>query len=149
MLGNAATSNLVFDNNEILARNNGAAATLVLQNDGGSVRIGNVAAPADYKFAINGKMICEELKVKLASSGWPDYVFANDYKLKSLSDLRRFIDQNKHLPGIPAAAEVEKNGIEVGDMQRKLMEKVEELTLYILQLEDKINRLDASIKNNK
>jgi hypothetical protein len=149
MLGNSTSSNIVFDNNEIMARNNGAASTLILQNDGGSVRIGNVTAPADYKFAINGKMICEELKVKLASSGWPDYVFANDYQLKSLADLRRFIDQNKHLPGIPAAAEVEKNGIEVGDMQRKLMEKVEELTLYILQLEDKINRLQVSIKDNK
>jgi hypothetical protein len=147
MLGPVTGSNLIFDNNEIMARNNGAAASLVLQNDGGSVRIGNAPVPNGYKFAINGKMICEELKVKLASSGWPDYVFDKKYKLPSLQQLAAFIAQNNHLPNIPSAAEVEKNGIEVGDMQKRMMEKIEELTLYILQLENKNQALNIRVAN--
>lgn len=141
MIGNSDGSNLVFDNNEIMARSNGAGGSLVLQNDGGTVRIGNVAVPAGYKFAINGKMICEELKVKLASSGWPDYVFSEKYKLPSLFEVEKYIQQHKHLPNIPSAAEVEKNGIEVGDMQKRMMEKIEELTLYIIDLKKEIELL--------
>ncbi len=142
MLGNSATSNLVFDNNEIMARGGaGTVGNLVLQNDGGTVRIGSVAVPAGYKFAINGKMICEELKIKLASAGWPDYVFANDYKLQPLTEVEKFIQKNKHLPNIPSAKEVEKNGIAVGDMQKRMMEKIEELTLYIIQLQKQIDEL--------
>jgi hypothetical protein len=141
MLGPVTGSNLIFDNNEIIARTNGQTGSLILQNDGGSVRIGNVAVPGGYKFAINGKMVCEEVKVKLASSGWPDYVFADNYKLKPLQEIEKFIIQNKHLPNIPSAAEVEKNGIEVGDMQKRMMEKIEELTLYVIELEKKVNDL--------
>lgn len=136
MIGSQSGTNMVMDNNEIIVRGaGGVTSTLILQNDGGSVRIGNDAVPAGYKFAVNGKVICEELKVKLASTGWPDYVFDKQYRLPSLQELEIFINQNKHLPNIPSATEVEKNGIEVGDMQKRMMEKIEELTLYILQLE--------------
>ena len=148
MIGNPASSNIVFDNNEIMARNNGAVASLVLQNDGGSVRIGNTAVPAGYKFAINGKMVCEELKVKLASSGWPDYVFDNKYNLPSFTELKQFIQQNKHLPNIPSAIEMEANGLEVGDMQKRMMEKIEELTLYILQLEERLKKVETTKASN-
>ncbi len=145
MLGTVAGTSVVIDNNEIIARGaNGAVGNLVLQNDGGTVRIGNVAVPTGYKFGINGKMICEELKVKLASSGWPDYVFANNYKLRSLAQLEKYIQQNKHLPNIPSATEVEKNGIELGDMQKKMMEKIEELTLYIIDLQKQVDKLKAA-----
>jgi hypothetical protein len=147
MLGTVAGSSIVIDNNELIARGaNGAAGNLVLQNDGGTVRIGNVAVPTGYKFAINGKMICEELKVKLSSSGWPDYVFADSYKLRSIAQVEKYIQQNKHLPNIPSAAEVEKNGLEVGDMQKRMMEKIEELTLYIIDLQKQIDGLKS--KNN-
>ena len=113
-----------------------------------SVAIGAVDTDGDgYKLAVNGRVVCEELKVKL-SQDWPDYVFANDYKLLPLTDLKNFIKENKHLPNIPSAAVVEKEGIQVGDMQKRLMEKVEELTLYILQLEEKLNRMEARMKNN-
>ncbi|MBC7936361.1 MAG: hypothetical protein H7Y86_13505 [Rhizobacter sp.] len=141
MLGPASGTNLIIDNNEIIARSGTSAGSLVLQNDGGSVRIGSAAVPTGYKFAINGKMICEEVKVKLASSGWPDYVFGDTYKLRSLAEVEQFIIQNKHLPNIPSAAEVEKEGIEVGDMQKRMMEKIEELTLYIIELEKKVEAL--------
>ncbi len=113
--------------------------------NGNQVTIGQITPATGYKLSVDGKAICSELKVQLQGS-WPDYVFSNNYELKSLSDLRIFIENNKHLPGIPAAAELEKDGMEVGEMQRKTMEKVEELTLYILQLEDKINKLQSIIE---
>ena len=112
----------------------------------GQVAIGGVVPAASaYKLTVTGKIICEELKVKLVSSGWPDYVFDKKYKLKSLSDVEKFIIKNNHLPNIPSAVEVEKNGIEVGDMQKKMMEKIEELTLYIISLQKQVDVL----KNNQ
>jgi hypothetical protein len=144
MLGNITGSNLILDNNEIMARGaNGATGNLVLQNDGGTVRIGNVAVPSGYKFAINGKMLCEELRVKLAAN-WPDYVFKNDYKLLPLTELKKFIEQYNHLPNIPKASVIESEGMEVGDMQKKMMEKIEELTLYIIDLQKQIDSLKES-----
>jgi hypothetical protein len=116
----------------------------------GHVAIGNViltGANADaYKLAVSGKVICEEVRIKLASSGWPDYVFADGYKLRPLADVQKFIQQNRHLPGIPAAAEVDKNGLEVGDMQKRMMEKIEELTLYILDLQKQVDDLKSTKK---
>lgn len=107
------------------------------------VAIGSVvsAANSNYKLAVSGKMICEEVRVKLAGN-WPDYVFDNNYKLKPLNEVEQFIAQNKHLPNIPAAAEVEKNGMELGDMQKKMMEKIEELTLYIIEQNKRIAALE-------
>ncbi len=115
---------------------------------GSQVTIGQITPATGYRLSIDGKAICSELKVQLQGN-WPDYVFKNDYNLKSLADLRSYIKENNHLPGIPSADEMEKNGIEVGEMQRKTIEKVEELTLYILQLEEKINALQAIINREK
>jgi hypothetical protein len=108
---------------------------------GGQVVVGNVVAAASaYKLTVTGKVICEELKVKLSSS-WPDYVFSKNYKLPALSEIEKFIEENKHLPNIPSAIEIEKNGIEVGDMQKRMMEKIEQLTLYIIDLKKEIDLL--------
>ena len=96
--------------------------------------------PAGFLLAVDGKIISEEVKVQL-SGNWPDYVFDKKYKLLSFDELRKFIAANKHLPNIQAAAEVEKNGIELGDMQKRMMEKIEELTLYVLKLEEEIKKL--------
>ncbi len=113
-----------------------------IQLDGTQVAIGGVVPAASaYKLTVTGKIICEELKVKLVSSVWPDYVFDKKYKLPTLSDVEKFIAKNNHLPNIPSAAEVEKNGIEVGDMQKKMMEKIEELTLYIIDLQKQVDIL--------
>ena len=90
-------------------------------------------------------MICEEVKVKLQSSGWPDYVFSASHNLPSLKDLDKFIQANKHLPNIPSAAEVEKNGLELGDMQKRMMEKIEELTLYIIQQQKELDVLKHKV----
>lgn len=105
------------------------------------VSIGDVSyVPSGYSLAVNGKVICEELKVQL-SQDWPDYVFADNYELMSLEELQKYVDQNDHLPNIPAASEMKENGISVSDMNVKLMEKVEELTLYILKMNKEIEAL--------
>jgi hypothetical protein len=80
------------------------------------------------------------LKVQLQGA-WPDYVFEKQYGLMPMNELRNFINTNNHLPNIPPAAEMQKEGMEVGEMQRRMMEKIEELTLYVLQLEEKVNAL--------
>ena len=83
-----------------------------------------------------GGILADSMRVAL-SSGWSDYVFADDYKLRSLDELGRYIKINKHLPGIPSANDVKLNGIELGSMNEKLLGKIEELHLYILQQNNK------------
>src|SRR6185436_1534761 len=97
-----------------------------------------------YLLNIKGKAIAEEVLVELNGS-WPDYVFAKDYKLMSFSQLREYVSTNNHLPQIPAAAEM-KDGIALGNMNKLLTEKVEELTLYILQLHDEIEQLKKKVQ---
>jgi len=112
----------------------------------GQIAIGNViAAASGYKLTVSGKIICEEMKVKLVGN-WPDYVFDEGYKRPSLTELGSYIKANKHLPNIPAAAEIDKGGFEVGDMQKRMMEKIEELTLYILDQQKQIDELKAVSK---
>jgi hypothetical protein len=111
----------------------------------GRVGFGTTSPATGYKVSVNGKVICTELKVQNVGA-WPDYVFTSSYKLRSLAELERYIQINSHLPGVPPAAEVEANGITVGDMQKKLMEKVEELTLYIIQQDKKLKTQDARIQ---
>jgi hypothetical protein len=95
---------------------------------------------------IAGRICAKEVLVALSGSPcWPDYVFNKDYKLPSLNELEQFIAQNQHLPNVPSAAEVEANGVELGEMNALLLQKVEELTLYILDLQKQINEL----KNDK
>jgi hypothetical protein len=80
--------------------------------------------------AVNGTISAQRLK--LSQAGWPDYVFARNYHLPALEYLEQYIQQNGHLPGIPSAAEVEKKGVDVGDNQAALLKKIEELTLYAI-----------------
>jgi hypothetical protein len=143
MLGNNGTdqTNVVFDNNEIQARIGTSASTLFLQNNGGAVQIGNAAVPAGFAMSVAGRIICTELRVQ-NTGAWPDYVFQPDYQLLPLASLRQHIETKKHLPNIPPASEIEKGGLAVGDMQRRMMEKIEELTLYILQLESRLKKLE-------
>lgn len=128
-------------------------STLFMGVNGGNLRLDGtqVAIGADlntatgYKLAVSGKVICEELKVSLTGN-WPDYVFESKYKLPSLAELKKFIEVNKHLPNIPSAKEVEENGISVGDMQKRMMEKIEELTLYVIELQQQVNALKKEKK---
>jgi hypothetical protein len=125
-------------------RNNYGAAHEITDNDfnaykrmvidlNGNVGIGT-NAPGSFKLAVEGKIGAREIKVTLTNP-WPDYVFQKDYQLRSLSSLSDYIKKHNHLPGMPAAAEVEKDGgIELGQMNVKLLEKIEELTLYMIEL---------------
>ncbi len=96
------------------------------------LRIGTTTQATGYSLSVNGKVICTEVRVE-ALANWPDYVFADDYDLMSLKELEESIEKNKHLPGLPSAAEIAENGIMLGEMQTKLLEKVEELTLYTIE----------------
>lgn len=97
-----------------------------------------------YKLAVSGKILCEELKVKLVDE-WPDYVFSPEHKLRSLEDLDLFIRQNNRLPDVPSAREVEQNGISVGEMNAILLKKVEELTVYIISMQKELEQLKAKV----
>ena len=109
---------------------------------GQRIGIGSSTVANGFTLSVSGKVITEEVQIQLKTS-WPDYVFSNSYNLKSLQDLENYIAQHQHLPNIPSAGEIEKNGLVVGDMQKRMMEKIEELTLYILELNKRIEVLEA------
>ncbi|WP_422079419.1 hypothetical protein [Ulvibacterium sp.] len=108
----------------------------------GNVGIGTSTIPNGYRLAVDGKVISEEVKVQL-SGDWPDYVFSEDYTLPTLEEVQKHIQEHGHLPNIPSAQEMEENGVELGIMNMKLLEKIEELTLYILNQEKKIKDLQG------
>jgi hypothetical protein len=105
----------------------------------GNVGIG-IGDTHGFRLAVGGKMIAEEVVVQLVAN-WPDYVFESAYKLPELSDVEKYIILNKHLPGIPSAKDVTANGLEVGEFQAQLLLKVEELTLYVIELKKEIEAL--------
>ena len=109
--------------------------TLYITSEG-NVGIGTPNPQA--KLAVNGAARMREVVVTL--DGWPDEVFEADYLLRPLSEVAGFIDAHGHLPDIPPAAEVVANGVAVGDMQARLLRKIEELTLYLIELQGE-NRL--------
>lgn len=78
---------------------------------------------------------------------WPDFVFEKDYSLMPLQELGTYIERNGHLPNVPSAMDVEKEGIAIGEMQGVLLQKIEELTLYLLEQEKRINELEQQLKN--
>jgi hypothetical protein len=152
------------DTSLVIWSNSGSNNYLVLQPSWGNTGIGTYTPNAKfhlngamlvggnsartavgYSLSVDGRIMAEEVTVQNSTS-WPDYVFANDYKLMPLNELEASINKNKHLPNIPAAAEVEKNGITLGEMNRKLMEKVEELTLYIIELNKKNEALAQKVQ---
>lgn len=98
-----------------------------------TLAIGTSIVPTGYKLAVKGKIIAEEIKVR-HSDTWPDYVFTSTYKLKSLYEVEQYIKQHSHLEGIPTAKQADAEGVDVGNMQAKLLEKIEELTVYLIEL---------------
>ncbi|MBC31441.1 MAG: hypothetical protein CMH48_11420 [Muricauda sp.] len=117
-----------------------------IQYDAGNVGIGTTAND-NYMLAVDGKIISEELKVQI-SENWPDYVFQKGYALPTLLDIERHIEEKGHLPNMPSSQEIKaKGGIELGEMNRLLLEKIEELTLYAIQLKKEINDLKRSHTN--
>ncbi len=99
---------------------------------GGFLCIGTTTPATGYALSVNGKIACEEVLV-MDMASWPDYVFKPGYKLLSLGNLEQSIRDQGHLPGLPSAKEVETNGLNLGEMQKQIVEKVEELTLYTIE----------------
>ncbi|MBK9336895.1 MAG: hypothetical protein IPM98_10025 [Lewinellaceae bacterium] len=110
----------------------------------GRVIVGNPAStPGTHAMYVNGSIVATEVKVALQTN-WPDYVFEADYALPNLTEWEQFISKNKHLPGVPSAAEVSQNGgIELGEMNRVLLQKIEELTLLLIAQQKQLDALNA------
>ncbi|WP_413667272.1 hypothetical protein ACEN9X_22555 [Mucilaginibacter sp. Mucisp86] len=99
-----------------------------------------------YAFAVGGNAIAEGMTVKLQGT-WPDYVFKKDYKLPGLNYLKQYIIQNQHFPEMPSAEDVEKDGINVGEMNKLLLKKVEELTLYLIDLKAEVKEKNDLLRS--
>jgi len=110
----------------------------------GNVGIGT-ASPGTFKLAVEGKIGARKVIVTDAIN-WPDYVFSNSYRLMPLEQLKDYIQQNQHLPDVPSAKEINERGVDVSENQAILLRKVEELTLYILQQEEKIQQLTNKLE---
>lgn len=113
-------------------------------NPDGNVGIGTTA-PGSFKLAVEGKIGAREINVT-TTTPWPDYVFDSNYKLSSLEEIKAYIKENKHLPEVPSAEEMEASGINLGEMNQLLLKKIEELTLYLIQDRELIDQL---IKENQ
>lgn len=106
------------------------------------VCIGTIQSASGYKLCVDGKIICEEVKVQNNAS-WPDFVFNSSYKLPDLLSVEKQIQTDGHLSGVPSADEVCDNGISLGEMQGTLLQKIEELTLYMIDQQKQINQLKS------
>jgi len=115
----------------------------------GNVGIGTplTSNPNGYKLAVNGKIGAKDVHVETSSTTWPDYVFARDYRLPSLAEVEKFIQENNHLANVPSASEIEKNGHSLGEMDKVLLKKIEELTLYVIQQQKEIELLKKKVEN--
>ncbi|WP_276090965.1 hypothetical protein [Pedobacter sp. JY14-1] len=129
----------------VFATNNGSwpdAIEWMRLDKNGNLGIGTTV-PTE-KLSVKGKIRAQEVKVELAN--WPDYVFTKAYKLPSLAETETHIKEKGHLPGIPSAAEVKENGVELGEMNKKLLQKIEELTLHLIEQK---KRVDLLVRENE
>jgi hypothetical protein len=155
VIGNVSSTNIGMDNNEILARNNGGTANLMINRDGGDVwmcidggDVGIGTSTPGYKLDVNGDInVSGSYNVKKGGVNYthPDYVFEPDYELMSLDELREYVFENKSLPNVVSAEDVKKNdGFKMDQLLIQMLEKIEEQTLYILQLEERIEELEKA-----
>lgn len=125
--------------NVYVGHKNGALSNLYIS---GKTIIGDITAPGNYSLYVQNGVLTEKVKVAVKSTNqWADYVFDKNYELKSLEEVANFIEENKHLPNVPSAEEVVQDGIDMAKMDAKLLEKIEELTLYVIQLNEEVKQL--------
>ena len=129
-----ALGNLVF------ATSNGSYFNKITMDPNGNLGIG-IETPGE-KLSVNGNIRAREIKVE--TNNWPDYVFKPSYNLLPLRATEQFILTNGHLPDVPKAEDVESNGVSLGEMNKILLKKVEELTLHVIEL-DKANRKQQAL----
>lgn len=143
-------------NSNIAAFSNGGSTLVRIDKDGNFISTKDISTTSKVKIgtgtinvgthslAVNGSAIFTKAHVKL-SGNWPDYVFEPEYKLPTLKYIEAYINKYKHLPDVPSASEVEQNGIDLGENQAILLKKIEELTLYIIEQEKRIEKLEAKL----
>jgi len=141
-IGTISESNIVnYDpRGKIDVTNQFPANTIFATTNSGNIGIGTTIA--DHKLDVNGTIRAKEIKVE---TNWSDFVFEKDYNLRTLEDLEHYISQNKHLPDIPSESVVKENGINLGEINAKLLQKIEELTLYVIKQNKEINNLKNQI----
>ncbi len=135
-----------------LATKAGGDKVVLRWNNDGQVAIGNVATPNSnlYSLYVEKGILSERFKCAVkTTSDWSDYVFDKKYKLMPLNEVERFVTENKHLPNVPSAEEVVKSGIDMAKMDAKLLEKIEELTLYLIELKKENLSIRAELNNLK
>lgn len=119
-------------------------ATLAIK----AIQNGNVGIGTpnpDEKLTVKGKIHTQEVRVDMTGPLVPDYVFENDYKLKTLKEVEEYIKENKHLPEIPSAQEIEKNGLMLAEMNMTLLKKIEEMTLYMIEIKKENEEMKKDI----
>jgi hypothetical protein len=132
-----------YNTNNLILRT-GTTSRMTVLNSNGYVGIGTTTP--DALLAVSGQIHAEEVVVDLNVPG-PDYVFDNDYKLPSLEEIQNYITTNNHLPEVPSAKEMEEKGINVGEMNMVLLKKIEELTLYLIELKSENAELSKRVTN--
>jgi hypothetical protein len=142
-----ATGKMILGTRRYYDKGNGLAWNYgddIVINGNGNVGIGTISP--DAKLAVKGTIHTQEVKVDLSVPG-PDYVFEPTYNLKPLAEIEAYIKENKHLPEVPSAKVMEKNGVQLGEMNMLLLKKVEELTLYIIEQSKRIEALENKLQN--
>lgn len=130
----------VYNNGTSGSTLSGTGMVMTMANNG---NVGIGTSTPDQKLAVNGTIHSKSVVVDL--TGWPDYVFKRGFTIPSLGEVKTYIDQNHHLPDMPSEAQVAKEGINLGEMNKLLTKKVEELTLYLIDKDNKINSLEKKV----
>lgn len=128
----------------IAANKSGTLSNLMFIRDDGHVGIGTLTP--QYSLSVNGAIQAKEV---IVNTGWSDFVFDRNYKLQSLQSIAAYINEHHHLPGMPSASDVKQHGISLGDIESKLLAKMEELTLHMIQLEQENERLRSEMHAEK
>jgi hypothetical protein len=114
----------------------------------GAMGINTSIIPEGFKLSVKGKIIAEGVKVDLQSK-WPDFVFKSNYDLTELADLKKYIELHGHLPNIPSEEEVKKDGLDLAAMNALLLQKIEEMTIHLIRVEERVKALEAENKDLK
>jgi hypothetical protein len=133
------------DRFEMKSTANDTTPSLVVDLDSNWVSIGSVDRKPGYELSVKGEIVCQDLLIENPPT-WADHVFEEGYPLKPLEEVETHIREKKHLPGVPSAAEVSRDGILLGEMQSKLLEKIEELTLHLIEQNKRLRAQDERIR---